>query len=66
MQQENLQLPHMILRAEDLQPENITSLPLHEMISLILLPFTVPHWSRFYSFEGLISLCKKKESEERK
>ena len=29
---------------------------LHVMISLVLLPFAAPHWSHFYSFQGLLGL----------
>ena len=57
----NLQLPYRILRNADLEPANTKSLDLHAMISLILLPFThTIHWSRFYSFQGLIGLSNLK------
>ena len=39
---ENLQLPQRILGIGDLEPQNIKSLALHTMITLILLPFAAP------------------------
>ena len=63
---DNLQVPYRILRAGDLESANTESLALHAMISLILLPFTKPHWSRFYSFHGLMGLCNIKNPKWRK
>ena len=40
-------LPHRILRTGDLEPRNNKS-----------LAFAGLQWSRFYSFQGLVRLCK--------
>ena len=53
---ENLQLTHRILRTVALKPENIETLALHAVIRVILLPFAAQHWSRFYSFQGVMGL----------
>ena len=46
-------------------PGSFKSLILHAMVSLILLPFTAPQWSRFYLLQGLIVVCNiKNQSEE--